>query len=65
MKPTYRKSWVRNLLMCSDFQTRIAKFKSSYNSRIIGQGQTWIAKVKSTCNSLIIGPIGLQCETSL
>ena len=50
MKPIYRKSWARNLLMLSDFtlgpllqsQTRIAKFKSAYNS-------------------LFIGPRGLQC----
>ena len=50
MKTTYKKSWARNLLMCSDLnlgpllqdQMRIAKFKSAYN---------W----------LVIGPRGLQC----
>ena len=44
MKPIYRKSWARNLLMLSDFtlgpllqsQIRIAKFKSAYNSLFIG-----------------------------
>ena len=44
MKPIYRKSWARNLFMFSDLtlgpllqsQTRIAKFKSAYNSLFIG-----------------------------
>ena len=43
MKPTYRKSWVRNLLIWSDLnlgpllqgQTRMAKFKSAYNLLIL------------------------------
>ena len=53
VKPTYRKSWTWNLLMCCNLtlgpllgQTRIARFKSAYNS-------------------FIIGPRGLQCETNL
>ena len=43
-KPTYRKSWAGKVLVWSDLtldpsfqgQTRIAKFKSAYNSLIIG-----------------------------
>ena len=49
-KPTYRKSWAKNLLMWSDLtfdpllqgQTRIAKLKSAYNSHVIGRtGLGW------------------------
>ena len=44
MKPTYRKSWAGNLVVWLDLilgpllqgQTKIAKFKSAYNSLIIG-----------------------------
>ena len=44
MKSTYWKSWARNLVMWSDLslgpilqgQTGIAKFKSPYNSLIVG-----------------------------
>ena len=54
MKPVYRKSWARNLLMLTDFtlgtvlqsQTRIAKFKIAYNSLIIGPRGI---NVKPTC----------------
>ena len=43
-KPTYKKSWSGNLLVCSDLtsdpsfkvKTRIAKVKSVYNLHIIG-----------------------------
>ena len=54
MKPTYRKSWAGNHLMCSDL-----------TSGPLLQGQTRIAKLKSAYNSLIIGPRGLGCETNL
>ena len=54
MKPTYGKSRVGNLLMWSDLtlglsfqgQMRIAKFKSAYNSPIIGPTG---CNVKPTC----------------
>ena len=44
MNPTCRKSWARNLLVWSDVTSgpllqgkmRISKFKSAYNSLIIG-----------------------------
>ena len=52
MKPTYGKSWARNLLMWSDLTLGP-----------LFQGQTRIVKFKSAYNSLIIGPTGLQCET--
>ena len=37
-KPTNRKSWAGNLLVCSDltFHSNIAKLKSAYNSLISG-----------------------------
>ena len=54
VNPTYRKSWVRNLLMWSDL-TLVPLL----------QGQTTIAKVKSPDYWLIIGPRGLQYEANL
>ena len=54
MKPTYRKSWARNLLMWSDLTLGP-----------LLQGQARIAKHKSADNLLIIGPRGLQYETNL
>ena len=54
MKPTYRKSWDRNLFMWSDL---------TLGSLL--QGQMTIAKLKNADNLLIIGPRGLQYETNL
>ena len=54
MKPSYRKSWEGNLLMCSDLTLGP-----------LLQGQMRIAKLKSAYNSLIIDPRGLQCEANL
>ena len=54
MKPTYRKSWTGNLLMCLDLNLD-PSFK----------GQMRTPKLKRAFNSLIIGPRGLQCETNL
>ena len=54
VKPTYRKSWARNLLMWSDLTLGP-----------LLQGQMKIAKLKSADNLLIIGPRGLQYETNL
>ena len=45
VKPTFRKSWARNLLMWSDLTLNLSF-----------QGQTRTAKLKSAYNSLIIGP---------
>ena len=53
MKPTYRKSWVGNLLICSDLTFAPL------------QGQKRTVKLKSAYNLLIIDPRGLQCETNL
>ena len=53
-KPTYRKSWAKNLFMWSDLTLNP-----------LFQGQTRIPKLKSAYISLIIGPRGLQCETNL
>ena len=47
MKPTYRKSWAGNLLMCSDLTLTLRSNKDSQ-------------KVKSTYNPLIIDLRGLQ-----
>ena len=54
LRPTYRKSCVKNLLMWSNL---------SFGPLL--QGQMREAKVKSAYNSLIIDPRGLQCETNL
>ena len=54
VKPTYKKSWTRNLLMCSDLT--LSPFF---------QGQMRVAKLKSAYNSLFLGPRGLQCETNV
>ena len=51
VKPTYRKSWARNLIMCLDLT--------------MGSCQTRIGKFKSAFSSLIIGPRDLQYETKL
>ena len=52
-KLTHRKSWAKNLWMCSDLTLDP-----------LLQGHMRIAKLKSAYNLLIIGPIGLQCETN-
>ena len=54
MKPTYRKSWAKNLLMWSDLTLGP-----------LLQGQTTIAQLKSADNLVIIGPRGLQYEINL
>ena len=54
MKPAYRKSWARNLLISSDLTLGP-----------LFQGQMRKAKVKSASISLIFGLRGLQCETNL
>ena len=53
MKPTYRKSWAENLLMCSDL-TWVPPLRSNEESSLR------IGKFKSAFSSLIIGPRGLQ-----
>ena len=54
VKPTYRKSWAGNLLMCS-YLTLDPSFK-------VKRGQP---SLKGFYNLLIIGPGGLGCETNL
>ena len=53
-KPTYKKSWAKNLLMCVRFDLGP-----------LLQGQMRIAKLKSAHNSLIIGSTGLEWQTNL
>ena len=65
MTSTNRKSWARNLLMCTvvrfdlwpllQGQTRRAKFKSAYNSLIFGhRGLVCEAYSKSWARNLVI-----------
>ena len=68
MKPIYRKSWARNLFMFSDLtlgpllqsQTRIAKFKSAYNSLFIGPRGLQCAKQQKGNYGL-----GISCHCGL
>ena len=53
VKPTYRKSWARNL-MWSDLT-----LGPSFNVKMK------ITKLKSVCSSIVIGPRSLQCEIKL
>ena len=52
MKPTYKKSWARNLLVCK------------FDLGPLLEGQTRVAKLKRACNTLIIGPRVLGCENN-
>ena len=54
MKPSYRKSWAKNLFDVIRFDLWP-----------LFQGEMRIAKIKSAYNSLIRVPRGLQCRTNL
>ena len=54
VKPTYRKSWAGNLLVCSDI-TRLLLVVQVWD----GKPTYRIAKIKSAYNSLIRVPRGL------